>query len=203
MKNTILLLLFATFFLQCNKSNSVRNQAKAEALKIANTEANQPPAIQAGATMESNRFQTKPTVGETLYLAIGNKEVNEGEEVCLGVTANGFTDLIGLQFTVKWNYEKLEYTAIKNIELIDLTKQNFGVSHADKGLLALSWIQMSLEGLSLDRNSHLFDICFTTKAKSGTKAEVNFESFPTPYEVINKQEQILQFEGTNGLVKVK
>ena len=203
MKNTILLLLFILIFSQCNKGNSVREQAKAEAVKIANTEASQSPKTQAGATMESNRFQTKPTVGDILYLAIGNEEVSASKEVCLGVTANGFNDLIGLQFTVKWDYEKLEYTSIKNIELVDLTEQNFGVSHADKGLLALSWIQMSLKGLTLDANSHLFDICFTAKAKSGTKVAVNFESFPTPYEVINKQEQILQFKGTNGLVKIK
>ncbi len=202
MKKTILLLLVATIFFQCTQTNGVREQAKTEAVKIANTEA-QTPAIQAGATMETNRYQTKPTVSETLHLMMGNKDVNSGEEVCLGVTAEGFVDLIGLQFTVKWNPEELEYTSIQNIELKDLREQNFGVTHADKGLMALSWIEMSLKGLSLDANSHLFDICYKAKAKAGTKAEVNFENFPTPYEVIDKKEQILQFDGINGIVKIK
>ena len=89
------------------------------------------------------------------------------------------------------------------MELVDLTLQNFGATYAEKGVVAVSWIHQSLQGVNLARDTHLFDICFTPKVASGEGVEVRFDPRPTPYEVINTKEEILQFSGVNGKILVK
>jgi hypothetical protein len=132
-----------------------------------------------------------------------DRQVAAGEKACLPVTAQGFQNLIGMQFSIRWNPEELTFNAIENMELVDLSLQNFGATYAEKGVVAMSWIHQSLQGVSLPRDAHLFDICFTPKVASGNSVEVRFEPRPTPYEVINTQEEILQFSGVNGHILVE
>lgn len=204
MKNIFFCILIPLFLFQCKQDNAVREQAKAEAMKIAsqaNSNATSTAVVEPVANPPIGF--TQPTVNETLTLVLGNSEVGTGETSCLSVNANGFTDLIGLQFSIRWNPEELDFKSIENKELTDLTDQNFGATHTELGVVVMSWIHQSLQGVSLLDDSKLFDVCFTTKAKAGTNVEVRFEARPTPYEVINKKEDLLRFKGINGIIKVK
>jgi len=194
----MLLVLIALLF-QCTQDSAVREQARAEAVKMANEPIKTPVEPVADAPVGF----TQPTVNETLILTLSNDEVEAGEVSCLSVNADGFTDLIGLQFSIRWDPKELTYESIKNMELTDLTAQNFGATHTELGVVVLSWIHQSLAGITLAPDSKLFDVCFTTKGKSGTKAEVRFDARPTPYEVISKKEDLLRFEGINSVIKVK
>jgi hypothetical protein len=207
MLTRLLLLLLVLSCLQCKSDNAVREEAQAEVAQMAKAAATNPSttataATPAPANPDLAPGQTPPTVGETLTLIMGNGEGKTGAEVCLPVTANDFNNLIGLQFSIRWDPARLTYTAIKNMQLVDLTPQNFGATYSQKGVVAFSWIHQNLEGVTLPRNTHLFDVCFTPLTPAGTQIDVRFEPRPTPYEVINVREDILQFSGINGLIKV-
>ncbi|PSR11417.1 MAG: hypothetical protein DA408_10920 [Bacteroidetes bacterium] len=211
MLTRLLLLLLVLSCLQCKSDNAVREEAQAEVAKMAAAATTNPNTTAAAAAVATTPApanpdlapgQTPPTVGETLTLVLGNREGKMGTEVCLPVTANDFNNLIGLQFSIRWDPAKLQYSAVKQLELVDLTPQNFGATYSQKGVVALSWIHQNLEGVTLPRNTHLFDVCFTPLTPAGTQADVRFEPRPTPYEVINVREDILQFNGINGMIKV-
>lgn len=189
---------------QCSGNSDVREKAKAEAEQLAQQTANNSPTTPVPTDVPIAPGQTPPTTGEALTLVLGNTEVAEGEETCLAVTAaTGFNDLIGMQFSIRWDRESLKYTAVRNLELTDLGPQNFGDTHNELGVVALSWIHQTLQGITLPANSHLFDICFIPQTKAGSKVDVRFESRPVAFEVINVREEILQFSGVNGQIKVK
>jgi hypothetical protein len=205
MLNKFLLLTITLLFFQCKSDNEVREQAQAEALEIAQAKTasndNQATGIIPKEGLAPG--QTAPTVKDVLTMLMEDRQVAPGERACLPVTAQGFQNLIGMQFSFRWNPEELTFAAVENMELVDLSLQNFGATYAEKGVVALSWIHQSLQGVSLPRDAHLFDICFTPKVASGKSVEVRFDSRPTPYEVINTQEEILQFSGVNGHILVK
>lgn len=194
-----MLIILAFLFLQCNQDSAVREQAKAEAVKMAQEAPKQVVEPVADAPMGF----TQPTVNDELTLTLSNEEVEPSGVTCLSVNANGFTDLIGLQFSIRWNPEELTYKSVENMELTDLTAQNFGATHTELGVVVLSWIHQSLAGITLAPDAKMFDVCFTAKAGAGTNAEVRFDARPTPYEVISKQEDLLRFKGINSIVKIK
>ena len=197
---TLSFLIITLFFFQCGGDNTIREQAKAEAEQLAKaTSASNTPA---NADPTAPTAPRNPVINETLTLAMGNSEVKAGETTCLPVTATGFTDLIGLQFSIRWEREELDYVKVDNLELTDLGPQNFGDTHSELGVVALSWIHQSLQGVSLPPDSHLFDICFTPKVKAGGKVDVRFEDRPVAFEVITVKEELMQFSGKNGQIKV-
>lgn len=194
-------LVFALFLFQCGGDQSVRDQAKAEVEQLAKTTANQA-EVAPTSTTNTNDASSNATVNESLTLMMGSAEVKVGEEACLPVTATGFDNLIGLQFSIRWEREQLEYVKIDNLKLTDLGPQNFGDTHAELGVVALSWIHQSLQGVSLPADSPVFDICFIPKVEAGSKVDVRFEARPVAFEVINKQEDLLKFVGVNGQITV-
>lgn len=193
-------LIITLFFFQCGSDNAVREQAKAEIEQLAQaTSSSDTPAAGNQKVPSAPR---NPLINETLTMTLGKGEVKTGETTCLPVTASGFTDLIGLQFSIRWEREQLDYVKVDNLELTDLGPQNFGDTHAELGVVALSWIHQSLQGVTLPPDSHLFDICFTPKVKAGSKVDVRFEDRPVAFEVITVKEELMQFSGKNGQITV-
>ena len=194
-------ILTTGLLLQCSGDQDLRDKAKAEAQQLAQQTASA--STTPAASTPDVPGQTPTTTGETLTLTMGNAEVAAGTEACLPINATGFINLIGLQFSIRWNRDELKYTAIRNMELTDLGPQNFGDTHNELGVVALSWIHLNLQGVTLPADSHLFDICFVPQTPAGSKVEVRFEPKPVVYEVINVREELLEFVGINGEIKVK
>jgi hypothetical protein len=192
--------MFIFLFCQCSDNNAVREQAKAEAQQMASTTASTEPAPPPPPT---DNPDSNPTVSETLSLKVGKATVKAGEQACLPVTATGFDQLIGLQFSIRWDRETLDYVKVDRFDLTDLTVQNFGDTHAELGVVALSWIHGSLQGITLPAASHLFDICFTPTGKAGSRAEVRLEAKPVIFEAINVNEDLLRVVVENGAVVVE
>lgn len=209
MYRLVLILFYCSLFVGCTSDSKVREDARAAATAMATnnpvtdnteTKADLPPIVPAE---ELAVGQTPPTIDLALKMGIATVEADKGSTACLPVSASGFTDLIGLQFSIRWNPEELLFGQVTNFELPDLIKSNFGLTHVDKGVAVLSWIKQDLSATSMAHNAKLFDICFAVNAEVGTSATVQFSASPTPYEVITAQEEIMKFEGSDGGISVK
>lgn len=147
--------------------------------------------------------QTPTTTSRTLQLTIGKASVARNSQLCLDITANGFEQLIGMQYSIHWDPALLEYEAVKNFKLPSLDNNDFGSRQTAQGMLTAAWIDDSLKGISVAPGNSLYQICFTAKGESGKQAVVKFHNQPTPYEVIDKNEAILRFEGVSGSVTIQ
>ncbi len=198
---SLMLVLLASLLVQCSGDSEVREKAKAEAEQLAKQTASAPTvAAKDDAVVHE---QTPATTGEIFTMTLGNTEVAAGEEACIPVTVTGFNNLIGLQFSIRWNKDELKYTKVKDLNLTDLGPQNFGDTHNELGVVALSWIHQSLQGVTLSADSRIFDICFVPQTAAGSKVEVRLESRPVAFEAINVREDILTFAPINGEIRVK
>ncbi len=147
--------------------------------------------------------QTAPTVNDALTMRIGAAAAAAGTEVCLPVTVEGFTNLIGLQYTIRWDTMQLAFTAVRNYNLSGLTEGNFGRNFAARGYLSSSWIDDRLSGVTLPAGTRIYDLCFRAVGRPGTEAEVHFTNGPTVFEVIDRDENLLRFRYAVGKVRVQ
>lgn len=81
----------------------------------------------------------------------------KGDNVLIPVYANNFEDILAFQHTIAFNPNKLNFTSIEG-ESIALNQDNLGLTHLDKGMIAMSWFD--LDGLSIDDDKPLFYMNF-------------------------------------------
>ncbi|MFK7806852.1 MAG: cohesin domain-containing protein [Saprospiraceae bacterium] len=95
-----------------------------------------------------------------------------GDEVCLSVTTQNFTDIVSMQFDIEFNTGELEFTTV-NSGSIDIP--DFAYNVFSPGQLRIAFVNPDiLTGITLADGTVAFDICFNVLAASGTVSPVQF-----------------------------
>lgn len=130
-------------------------------------------------------------------------DTEPGNNFCVDVVTNDFDDIISMQFSMNWNPSIVQFTGIQNLGLPALAETNFNTQDVNQGLLNVSWIDESTEGISLaDCEDILFSVCFTAIGNEGDFTNFEFSSNPTPIEIINANEQEVPFNGDLGIINL-
>ena len=136
-------------------------------------------------------------------LTIEDIEAEQGDMICLDVTADNFTDIIGLQFSMNYDPSELEFTSVGNFNLDGLSESLFGLPNdgGTPGNITLSWLDNSLEGVTVADGTVLFEVCFEVLGDN-TTTDVTFSSSPTGIEVTDVDENSVDFNGEDGTVTI-
>ena len=125
--------------------------------------------------------QNGPCNGVTLYADC--PEGSLGEEICIPVLVDGFTEIFGAQFSIHWDTAVLQFTTAGNFNpAVDgLTVDNLNTQ--TEGTAAFLWADLFLAGVSLPDSSILFELCFEVVGQGaspftfdGNPVEVEFSS---------------------------
>ena len=195
-----ILLLFSLFVWAACASDHIDTEA--DTTPPAATPAAAPKAAKQPAARAVNG-QTVPTTDETLLLTALSTQVAAGKEACVQFRADGFTGILGTQYTIRWDADKLRYKKTQVGQFPGFTAQNINESMTKEGLLPLAWIDNELRGVTLPAGTVLYQLCFDAIGAAGTQATVGFTNKPTSYEVVNVAEQILTFRGQDGTVTIE
>ena len=139
---------------------------------------------------------------EVLYLSFTDASAQAGEEVCIPLTAKGFTQLLSNQYTVSWNPDVLQFGRIRDLNMPKLSLQNFGTTQTDKGVLPFVWIDPTLQGVSIPDGQPLYTICFEAIGKSGQDSEVQLVEQPTAFEVVTVKEELQKLSPQPGRITI-
>ncbi|MTB53801.1 hypothetical protein [Lewinella sp. W8] len=148
------------------------------------------------------RQENKPEEAQlsALILRMGEVEAPRGQKVCLPVVAEGFTDLIGFQFTMRHDSAALKYEHVRGFTLPGYGPSSFGTRFADRGYVSTLWTDNNLTGATLPDGAKLFEVCFTNLQAPGETTEVRFADGPTTFEVIAKDMSQRKIAYANGRV---
>lgn len=135
-----------------------------------------------------------------LLLRMGSAEAPQNARVCLPVEATGFQDLIGFQYTMRFDSAALRFEEFRGFNLPGYGPSNFGDRFAERGYLSTLWTDANLQGQSYPDGRRLFEVCFTNLQPAGETTEVRFADGPTAFEVINKDMRQMQLVYGNGAV---
>lgn len=136
---------------------------------------------------------------EGLQLTIESKTVQPNEDFCVSVSVQGFDNLIGMQFSIKYDPSALDFMSVGNFNLSGLSAGVFGTpgdSGTDPGVITLAWVEPALNPVTLDNGTVIFDLCF--KAKNASTSDIDFSNTPTAIEITNGDEQSVMFTGVKS-----
>lgn len=188
---------FSLFFITCkDDSSAAREEAQKNAMSnTAEKQVEEPAEPQ-------NNVARPPTSGEITLNAAGG-EVSQGEEICIPVKAQDFKGIMSMQYTMKWDPKVLEFTNVKSFGLPGLSGNNFGGVQAKEGLLAYSWFDQNVQGLTYNNGHLLYEVCFKAVGEPGSQTRFQFADKPVIIEITNSASLFLDLKGQPAVVKVK
>ncbi len=141
--------------------------------------------------------------GGNLSIVIANETVAQGQMVCVGVTTDQFTDIIGMQFTIGYDPAALTFSSLASLNLDGLSQANFGTpdTGTDDGVVTLSWTDNTFAGVSVPNGTQIFEVCFIASGPAGTSG-INFQATPVGLEVIDVNDQTVVTSTQNGSVTI-
>lgn len=133
-------------------------------------------------------------------LRIASAGAEPGATVCVPVEAVQFSDIVGMQFSINWDINRLIFDELVILNnLPGLQENNFNVI-AEDGILSFSWIGNLAEPVSFTEGTPLFELCFTAQSMEGP-AGVIFSGQPTPIEFI-RETNLIAFIPINGEITI-
>ncbi len=185
-------------FVRCGSDDPAREAATDAARKSADQNKNKSSVFDPNDTAP-----VRPAEVGKLPLRIASAKVTKGERTCLSVTASQFNEIVSMQYTMKWDPSVLTFREVKNYGLPGMAASNFGERAADKGLLAYSWFDANVKGISKPDGTTLYDVCLEATGEKGSSTTLEFADAPVVIEISNSASQFLGIDAVNGEVMVE
>lgn len=129
--------------------------------------------------------QFRVVSGDEPKITLGDKAGAMGGRLIVPVTVDNFVDLTGLQFSMHWDPEVIQFVGLQSLNLPGLTSANFGLEHADEGTLAVSWSDNTLEGVSVPDETLIFGLEFEVIGQPEDWTAIRVIEEPTRFEVVD------------------
>jgi len=110
--------------------------------------------------VDGNAIHGLQTQGEGTALAAVAPKFGAGEIFTVDFRANEVSELVGMQFTIDFDADALDYSTIKS-GLLDMSEDNIGLEQSAEGYIAISW--NDINALSLHSEDILFSVTFKAK----------------------------------------
>ena len=140
---------------------------------------------------------------DALVLRMGDAKAAPGDRACLPVEVSNFKDLIGFQFTMRFDSASLKFEEFRNFGLPGYNQGNFGVRFAERGYLSTLWTETNLQGVTRPDGTPIVEVCFTNLMRKGQRTEVKFQDGPTKFEVIGAKMDQRKIRHAAGVVTSK
>lgn len=117
-----------------------------------------------------------------------------GQTVCLPLTVNDFEDILGMQFSINYNAAVLQYSGSQNFNTNLIGFNEASIGNPLPGGLTFSWSDPLGNGVTLNDNSTLVEICFDVVGT--VSSSLNFSNI----EVVDTNLDEVPFDSSTGAV---
>lgn len=124
------------------------------------------------------------------------------EDISLNVRVENFSDIGGVQFSLEWDADDLEFKGLTNLALGAGEQSSFNLSQVSEGRLGYLHFDMSLNGYNLDDGDILFTLILDVEGPNNSIFDVNFSSTPVGQVVADTDNGSLPAVYDNGTVTV-
>ncbi len=119
--------------------------------------------------------------GDCFSLRLSSHTAEPGATVCVDVSVHGFVDMLGMQYSLKWDNTKLGFVSTSNLNLQGL---DFGVFN--NNTMTAAWVDSDVQGETLADGTVIYSICFQVLAPAGSSENIWFSNEPTPVEFLRR-----------------
>ena len=114
------------------------------------------------------------------------------------VRVRNFNQILSIQGTIAWNPAVATFNNVSYFGMPGMGAANFGLSQTGNGLIAFSWDDLNLVGVTLPDTTLIFKLRFTLTGSSGAQTAISFVNTISPVEVVNISGNPIVFSTTNG-----
>ena len=137
--------------------------------------------VNSSATYNVNGTETTETrSSKTMTFLTNAFDVAKGSQVKLPIYAQDFEEIIGYQFTIEFDAEKLNFNGYEMGALI-VSDKNFALNRLDQGIVTTSWTE--IEPMTVADDEPLFYLSFTAHQGGYIGDLIDFTSRITDAEV--------------------
>jgi|GEM_PF-4093962 len=126
----------------------------------------------------------------TIVMEIESAIVQPGDSVCLNVNGSGFSDVLGMQFSMSWDPDVLQFEDVVGLNLPGMSSSDFGLRFIDEGELTFAYIAPT--GQMLPDAGNFFSVCFRATGPAGSSTSVKITSSPTAVEFVGEIDNLAQ-----------
>jgi hypothetical protein len=139
--------------------------------------------------------------GETLVLNVRDEALQAGQTQRVDFSVKNFRDIVGYQFTLRFDAELLDFQQVEMGELASLSETNFGFRLLDEGVLTTSWNDINPNNLADD--AVLFSLVFSAKKNTSLSEALRISSDYTRAEAYFDNGELLDlalnFDGSSPI----
>lgn len=135
-------------------------------------------------------------------LSMNDVNAHTCDQVCVNVTVENFINILGMQFSINYDPDQLEFVSVGNFGLSGLSENSMALpSNAPIEDIRLSWIDNALSGVTLTDGTVLFELCFKALGTDVT-TNIEFSGTPVSIEFINSNSNLIASEFSNSTVTI-
>ncbi|MEZ4948970.1 MAG: gliding motility-associated C-terminal domain-containing protein [Saprospiraceae bacterium] len=139
---------------------------------------------------------------KTIRFSASNATAEEGNQACVDVTVNGFTDITEFTYSMGWNEAVLDYVEVRNFGLTGLDASDFDISGTGSGELSVSWGAPGGTPVTLANGTRLYQVCYTAVGPAPSSSNVNFPNTPVAPLVVDADMDTLNFTSRQGTFNI-
>jgi len=120
---------------------------------------------------------------DSLRFRIDQERGAPGDTVRVCFAADGFRDIISMQFTLRWDTSVLSYVSLEPGELPGLSAASVAEPLAISGAMPLVWFDGQGDGVNLADGTQLFCLIFRVVGDPGDQSPVGITGDPVPVQI--------------------
>lgn len=152
-------------------------------------------------------FATGDANGQ-LTVSMSSSEVEQNAEATVNVSVNGFTNLLGVQFSMNYDSTVLQFVNATNFTAALPGLSSSAISGPNgvgvkNGQITFSWFDPQGTGKTLPAGTNLFSLVFKAIGPKGSKSDIVTSNVPRIIEVVDAQFNPLNLVNNKGTVTIK
>jgi len=144
-----------------------------------------------------------PLTGQNAEFFVESLTAETGGQVSVNVRANGMANLVGIQFSVSWDTEILDYTGVSNIILDGAAEENFNQTQIDSGRIGYIEFDPSLMGFGLEDSIVLFSLDFMPRTNNSDVTNISFVEMPLKFSGMDAMNNRIDTITTDGTIRLE
>lgn len=123
--------------------------------------------------------------GTPVTITTSQEITNPDEIVCVTITAEEFTDVESMQYSLRWDTSVIQFQSIEaiNTSFPFLSTSSISTRDAVEGVLTFAWFTNSGNGISVEDDTRMYNVCFLAVGEPGSNSPVEFVDDPLDVEI--------------------
>lgn len=144
-----------------------------------------------------------PLSGQNAEFFVEDLTAQTGGPISVNVRANGMSSLVGIQFSVGWDTELLEFTGLSNVLFDAPQSGHFNRTQVDDGRIGYLEVDDDLNGFEVEDSVLLFSLNFMPRTSNSDVTEINFGHEPLSFSGMDIMSNRIDTVTTDGIIRLE